>query len=111
CVSGGRAGSTGGAGRVASVFNAAGKVALIAGTGRGDTADGIAPGAKTARLRRRGATRLATGLWEGRKLAHGARYVYGVRGGRVSFVAIAGAGQVHKLSTLRAALRAAGLSA
>jgi hypothetical protein len=91
------------------VFNAAGKVALIAGTARGDTANGVAPGAKTARLRRRGATRVAPGLWEGRKLAGGTRYVYGVRGGRVRYVAVAGAGQVRKLTTLRSALRAAGV--
>jgi hypothetical protein len=110
CVSGGSAsgGSASGA-RVAGVFNATGKVALIAGTARGDTANGIAPGARTARLRTRGAHRVASGLWAGRKLAHGARYVYGVRGGRVRFVAVAGAGQVRKLMTLRSALRAAGV--
>jgi hypothetical protein len=102
-------GASGSRARVATVFNAAGKVALIAGTARGDKANGIAPGATTARLRKRGATRVAPGLWEGRKLAGGPRYVYGVRGGRVRYVAVAGAGQVRKLTTLRSALRSAGV--
>ena len=105
CVSG----SAGRGARVASVFNAAGRVALIAGTGRGDTANGISAGATTARLKQRRARRLASGLWEGRRLARGARYVYGVRGGRVRYVAVAGAGELRKVSRLRADLRAAGL--
>jgi hypothetical protein len=105
CVSGsGRRGA-----RVTSVFNAAGRVALIATTARGQRANGVATGASTARLRQRRATRLASGLWEGRKLAGGARYVYGVRGGQVRFVAVAGRAELRKVSSLRADLRAAGL--
>jgi hypothetical protein len=105
CVSGG----SGSGARTASVFNAAGKVALVASTARGDTANGIGAGATIARLRKRGATRRSSGVWEGRKLAHGARYVYGVRGGRVRSVAVAGSGQLRKVSTLRSDLSAAGV--
>jgi hypothetical protein len=84
---------------------------VIASTAHGNRADGIAPGATIARLRKHGAaTRVASGLWQGRKLAGGARYVYGVRGNKVAFVAVAGAGQLHKLSVLRSDLRAAGMT-
>ena len=101
-------GASGRGARTASVFNAAGRVALIGTTAKGDRAGGIGAGASTARLKR-GATRLASGLWEGRRLAGGARYVYGVRGGRVSYVAVAGAGELRKVSGLRSDIRAAGL--
>ena len=101
--------SSGSSARVASVFNAAGKVALIASTARGDRANGIATGARSARLKR-GAIRLASGLWEGRRLAGGARDVYGVRGGRVAYVAVASAAELRKVSRLRSDIRAAGLT-
>ena len=107
CVSGASAGSA----RVASVFNAAGKVALIASRAPGAKAGGIGLGATAARLRKRGATRLASGLWEGRKPSGGARYVYGVRGGRVRSVALAGAGELRSVKRLWADLRAAGMPA
>jgi hypothetical protein len=106
CVSGPSASSA----HVASVFNPAGKVALIATTARGQRANGIATGASTARLRKRGATRLASGLWEGRKLAGGARYVYGVRGSKVRFVAVAGRAELRKVSRLRTDLQDARLA-
>jgi hypothetical protein len=57
----------------------------------------------------RGATRLTSGVWEGRALAGSARYVYGVRGGRVRSVALAGAAELRSVSRLRSDLRAAGL--
>ena len=94
---------------MAGVFNAAGKVALIATTATGDKANGIGVGATIARLRSAGRRAWPPGLWEGRRLAHGARYVYGVRGGRVRYVAVAGAGELRKVSRLRADLSAAGL--
>jgi hypothetical protein len=96
---------------VASVFKSAGKVALIASTATGTKAGGVGLGAAAARLRKHGATRLASGLWEGRKLSGGARYVYSVRGGKVRSVALAGAGELHSVSRLRADLRAAGMPA
>jgi hypothetical protein len=89
------------------VFNAAGRLALIAGTVRGDRANGIGVGATLARLKR-GASRRASGLWVGRKLAHGARYVYIVRGNRVRSIAVAAAPEVRRVATLRADLAAAG---
>jgi hypothetical protein len=102
-----RAGSGNGA-RMASVFNAAGRVALIAGTARGDRANGIGVGASLARLRR-GAMRRASGLWVGRRLARGARYVYVVRGNRVRSVAVAAAPELRRIAGLRADLRGAGM--
>jgi hypothetical protein len=101
-------GPSGRVARTTSVFSATGKVALIATTARADRANGIATGATTARLKR-GATRLAPGVWVGRKLAGGARYVYGVRDGKVRYVAVAGAAEVRSVSRLRSDLRAAGL--
>ncbi|MGZ4313956.1 MAG: hypothetical protein ACXVR1_17820 [Solirubrobacteraceae bacterium] len=102
----------GGAGtgaRVTSVFNAAGRVALIATTASGDRANGIGTGASVTRLRR-GARRLASGLWLGRRrLAHGARYVYGVRAGRVRYVAVAGAVELRRIGRLRSDISGAGL--
>lgn len=105
CVAGVSAGSA----PVASVFNTVGKVALIASAATGAKAGGIGLGATRARLRHRGVTRLASGLWEGRKLSAGARYVYGVRGGRVRYVALAGAGESRRVSRLRADISAARL--
>ena len=102
-----RAGPGNGA-RMASVFNPAGHVALIAGTARGDRANGIGVGASLARVKR-GATRRASGLWVGRRLARGARYVYVVRGNRVRSVAVAAAPELRRVAGLRADLRAAGL--
>jgi hypothetical protein len=104
CVRGG----AGNGARMASVFNAAGRVALIAGTARGDRANGVGVGASLARLKR-GATRRAPGLWVGRRLARGARYVYVVRGNRVRSVALAAASELRRVAGVRADLRAAGL--
>ena len=94
---------------MASVFDAAGQVALIATTAAGDRASGIGIGASMSRLKR-GARRLASGLWLGRRrLARGARYVYGVRGGRVRYVAVATAVELRRTPRLRADISAAGL--
>jgi hypothetical protein len=101
-------GASGRGARVASVFNAAGKVALLVSTARGDRAGGIGLGAGANRLRR-GASRLAPGVWVGRRLAGGARYVYGVRGGGVRYVAVAAAAEVRSVSRLRSDFGAAGL--
>jgi hypothetical protein len=95
--------------RLASVFNAGGRVALIATSARRDRAAGIAPGAPTRQLRRV-ATRRAAGLWVSRRaLAHGARYVYGVGGDHVRTVGVALAPELRRVAHLRADLRAAGV--
>jgi hypothetical protein len=94
--------------RTASVFNAAGKVALIASTVKGEMANGIGAGMTAARLRHR-ATQLASGVWVGRKRAGRARYLYGVRGGRVRYVVMASAAELRSVSRLSADLHAAGM--
>jgi hypothetical protein len=94
--------------RLASVFNASGRVSLIATTARRDRAGGIAPGASLARMKR-SATRRASGLWVSRRrLARGARYVYVVRGTHVRAVAVASLAELRRVAGLRADLRAAG---
>jgi hypothetical protein len=93
---------------VASVFNPAGRVALIASAASGSAANGIGIGAARARLRRR-ATRQASGLWEGPKLTGGARDVYGVRSGHVRYIAIAAPSELRSIVRLRSDLRAAGM--
>jgi hypothetical protein len=92
-------------GSVTSVFNARGRVALIASTARGDRAGGIRTGSAAQRRKRR----FAPGVFLGRRLRGGRRYVYGVRGGRVRFVAIATATELRSAKRLRADLRAAHL--
>jgi hypothetical protein len=102
-------GAPGSGTRVTSVFNAAGRVVLIAATAAGDTANGIGAGATMTALLKHRARRLAPGLWAGRRLAAGARYLYGVRGGRVRYVADASQSELHSIARLRSDLRAAGV--
>jgi hypothetical protein len=97
----------GGHGAVAAVFSARGRVAMIASTARGDVAGGVHPGEPVRHLGRR-IRRIAPGVWAGRKLAHGARFVYAVRHGRVQFVAVAPHGKLLPVATA-AQLRAAGI--
>ncbi len=91
-----------------SVFNARGRIALIASTARGDRAGGIGVGALARRLAR-SAHRLMPGVWVGRRLASGVRYVYGVSGRRVRYAAVTTAAELRSSKGLRSALRAAGL--
>jgi hypothetical protein len=93
---------------VVSVFNTRGRVTMVTSTARGDLAGGIGPGASARRLGRR-ARRLMPGVWVGRSLRSGARYVYGVRGGRVRFVAVAAALELRSAARLRSDLHVAGL--
>ena len=93
---------------VIAVFNARGRIAMIASTAPQDRASGIAPGTPARRLGRR-AHRLMPGVWVGRKLRAGARYVYGIRAGRVDFVAITTARELHRAARLRSDLQAARL--
>jgi hypothetical protein len=93
---------------LARVFNARGRVVMIASTAPGDRAGGFAPGRPARRLSRR-ANRMMPGVWVGRKLRAGARYVYGVRAGRVRFVAVTTAPELRSAALLRSGLRAAGL--
>jgi hypothetical protein len=93
---------------VISVFNARGRVALVASTARGDLANGVGVGSSLDRLKHRG-QRLMAEVWVGRKLRAGARYLYGIRGGRIRFAAIATARELRSTARLRSDLRAAGL--
>jgi hypothetical protein len=94
---------------VTAVFNSRGRVAIIAGSARGDRAGGIRPGDRARSLGRQRGHRIAGGLWAGRRLRGGARFVYSVRAGRVRFVAVAGARELRSPRRLRADVRAARL--
>jgi hypothetical protein len=93
---------------VIDVFDARGRTALIASTAPGTAAGAISPRSSGRRLRGR-ARRLMPGLWVGRSLHGGARYVYGVGGGRVRFVAITTAAELRSAARLRSDLKAAGV--
>jgi hypothetical protein len=87
---------------LAAVFNARGHVSLVVGNGPGYRAGGIAVGHRI-RARRRGVVL-------GRRLARGARFVYGVRSGRVRFVGVASAADARNARLLRADVAASGLT-
>ncbi len=99
---------SGRSGGVSTVFDGRGRVALIASSARGDSAGGVGPGSSARRLSGR-ARRLAVGLWTGRRLRGGARYVYVLQGGRVRSVILASRAELHNRARLRADLRAAGV--
>jgi hypothetical protein len=80
---------------------------MIASTAPGDVAGGVHPGESVTRLGR-GIHRVAPGVWAGRKLVRGARFVYAVRHRRVHFVALAAHGKLLPVATA-AQLRAAGI--
>ena len=91
------------AGRVTALFNARGRIAMIASSAKGGRAGRIGPGASASGLSGR-ARELTPGVWVG-----GGRYVYGIRSGRVSFVATATAAELRSAAKLRSDLQAAGL--
>ena len=76
---------------------------MVASTANPDRAGGIGPGTSAGQLNGR-AHQLAPGVLVGR-----GRYVYGVRSGRVSFVAVATAAELKSAARLRSDLRAARL--
>jgi hypothetical protein len=90
------------------VFDGGSHIALIASTAPGDLAGGIGAGAPARQVHSR-ARRLVSGVWLGPRLRGGARYVYGIRGSLVRFVAIASAADVSSTARLRADFQAAGL--
>ena len=103
CVAGQPAAPAG----VTAVFDANGRLAMIVSTAKGDVASGVGPGSPVRRLTRR-TRRLSVGVWMLRSRSGTARYLYGVRGGRVSFVAVAATSEISNAATLRADLQAAG---
>jgi hypothetical protein len=56
-----------------------------------------------------GLRHLSGGLWAAPQLRGGARYLYGVRGGRISFVAVAARGETTSARQAQRELAAAGL--
>jgi len=73
--------------RITTVLTKRGRSALVATQARGHRADGIAVNDRRGRVARR-AEPAARGLWT-RAAGGGVRFVYGVRGGRVKFAAVA----------------------
>jgi hypothetical protein len=93
---------------VIAVFDASGRISMIASTAKGDLANHIGPGNSSRPLRRR-TRRLMPGVWVGRNRRVRTRYVYGVSGGRVRFVAVTTDSEGRSASQLRSDLQAAGL--
>jgi hypothetical protein len=98
-------GKANGDAKTVAVLSPEGRVALVASTARGHRARGVGHGAKASRLRptARG-SRLRV-----RPAGGGKRFVYGVRRGRVRFVAVASRQVASSSKRLRAHLRLAGL--
>jgi hypothetical protein len=93
--------------KVVAVLDRKGRVQLIASNAQGHRALRIRPGVRAKRLRGR-ARRLGRGLYV-RRAGRRARYVYGVRRGRVRFVGVATRSASKSRKRLRAYLRLAGL--
>jgi hypothetical protein len=91
---------------LSAVFTSKARVGLWATNARGWAAGGVKPGQRAGRLRGR-AHSIGGGVWVSRKLRGANRYVYGVRNGRVSFVAVAARSVARRHSALRSALKAA----
>jgi len=89
------------------VLTRAGRVGLVASTARGHRAGGLGRGMRASRLRA-STKRFGPGL-RVRRAGAGARFVYGVRRGRVRFVAVASRPLASSRRRVRAHLRLAGL--
>jgi microsomal dipeptidase-like Zn-dependent dipeptidase len=92
----------GGKQRVVAVFTNRGRVALILSTLHKQRADGLRPGMKASELE--GKAQRFGGVFV-RGAGAGRKFVYGVRGGRISFVALAARGASSSPATLRRYLR------
>jgi len=97
----------GGAGRITVALTPTGRAALVASTSPGHTARGVRTGMRARRLGR-SAKAFGRGL-RVRRVPGGKRFVYGVRAGRVRFVAVATPGAAKSRRALRRYLRLAGL--
>jgi len=96
-----------GGAKVVSVLTLQGRVGLAASTARGHHARGIGPGARSSRLRGRSRS-FGSGL-RVRSTRGGRVLVYGVRGGRVRYVAVATRSVASSRKRLRSYLRLAGM--
>ena len=95
-------------GRVSTVLSSSGSVALVASTAAGQRARGVAPAMSAQRLGARWRY-VRRGLVIRRAGASGNSFVYGVRYGLVSFVAVAPRSVASKPAKLRGYLKLAGL--
>jgi hypothetical protein len=101
CVAGGK-------GTVSAAVSRSGRVALVATTAPGHRVRKLSPGSRSAKLRHRYPRRRAIGRALVRPTAH-SRRIFGVRGGRIRYVALASERVIHRRALLRRYLRAAGL--
>jgi hypothetical protein len=90
----------------AAVFTPGGEVALAGTSARGHRARGVTVGADASKLGKR-ADRAGGGLWTGE--LGGATLVYGERGGRVDFIAVAEGEAAKSDRSLRRYVRLSGL--
>jgi hypothetical protein len=98
----------GGKGTVSAAFAKSGRVALVATTAARGGARTVSPGSSTARLRRRYPQRTTVGRRIVRAGPHSNR-IFGIRGGRVRYVAVIAPRTVARPRLLRGYLRAAGV--
>jgi hypothetical protein len=96
-----------GGGEVVAAFTARGRSGLVGSTGRGWKIGRIGPGARASRLR--GTRRVGRTGVRVKRGPRGTRYVYGVRRGRVTWVAVATRSVGSSATELRRHLRLAGL--
>jgi hypothetical protein len=99
----------GGKGTVSAAFTKKGKVALVAATSSRYGNRKVFPGSKTSRLRRSFPRRKAVGKAVVRANSKSPR-LFGVRKGKVRYVAVTSRKTIGKRKTLRAYLRYAGMS-
>ena len=91
------------------MFTARGRIAMIASTAPGDRATGVGTGSPVARLGRAArqfSPRIRVVSARGSHTAH----VYGVGGGRVTYVAVTRSAELRDPAQLRSDLNAAGLA-
>ena len=94
--------------RALAVFDRRRRARLVATTGRGHRVRGIGRGSLAKRLRARGARSLGRGVLTGR--ARRGRVLFGVKRGRVRYVAVVDRRLLRKRRVLRSYLRRAGLA-
>jgi hypothetical protein len=100
CVAGG--------GAVSAAFSRAGRVVLVATTAPRHRVRNVSPRSRVARLRRAYPHRRAIGRALVRPTVH-SRRIFGVRGGKVRYVAVSSRRAIDRLELLRRYLRAAGM--